>query len=66
MAKKAKVLTPAKLAELLRYMATVVEQEDSLEGSIGYTPSKKYPRKYRVHAAFRVGNSMGQGSVVIV
>ena len=60
------------LAAVLRGMADLVEQGDSFEGSIEYTmpgPDTPHPEveaDVMVRAAFRIGNTMGQGGMRII
>jgi hypothetical protein len=63
---KIKLMTAKKLAELLRYMAQVIEEEDSFGGFLEYEASLRHAKKFRVKARFRTGNSMGQGSMIII
>jgi hypothetical protein len=64
------------LAAVLRQIADLVERGDSFEGSIEYTiplPEDAYPPPatddeqpdVMVRAAFRIGNSQGQGGMRI-
>jgi len=69
--------TYAEVAAILRNMATLVEAGDSFEGSIEYsiptsedalpppTLDEEQP-EVMVRAAYRVGNSMGQGGMHII
>lgn len=54
-------MTPERLAEVLREMATLVEQLDSFEGQLTYEPDAFTGRIFQVTAMYRTGNSMGQG-----
>lgn len=60
--------TRDQLIELLEYMLTAVRANDSLEGSISFTqPTEQDPPcDFMVQAAFRIGNRMGQGSMILV
>jgi hypothetical protein len=53
------------LLQLLAWTRELVENDDSMEGSITYGWSDE-PGVYDVHAFLRTGNSMGQGGVVIL
>ena len=60
--------TKDQLIELLEYMLTAVRADDSLEGFINYIqPTEQdVPCEFLVQAAFRIGNRMGQGSMILV
>lgn len=60
--------TKDQLIETLEYMLTAVRNDDSHEGFISYllpTEGDK-PRDFMVRARFRIGNRMGQGSMMIL
>lgn len=58
-------MTNAQLAAALRSMAASVEAGDSYEGNIAYTFGLQGDTS-TVRAAWRVGNSMGQGGMRLV
>jgi hypothetical protein len=55
-------LTTEELAATLRWMATLIDGDDSAGGSLQYEWSEQ-PGVYNVEGAIRYGNSMGQGSI---
>lgn len=68
-------LTQEQLVELLTDILNRVKAHDSFEGSIEYTmpwnkefgdPETDGGNGYRVRAAYRVGNSQGQGGMRMV
>lgn len=62
------ILTKEKFIELLVDLLTEVKNNDSLQGNVTYDAlhPKAGPDEFEVTAYFRVGNSMGQGGVVMV
>lgn len=60
--------TALELANILRNLAEDIEDGDSFEGSFSYTCMLEglAPQEFEVEAAFRVGNSEGQGGMVIL
>lgn len=60
--------TRDQLIELLEYMLAAVRADDSLEGLINYVQptDTDVPCEFLVQAAFRIGNRMGQGSMILV
>lgn len=53
------------LLQLLAFAQELVENADSMEGSITYGWSDE-PGQYDVHAFIRTGNSMGQGGAIVI
>lgn len=60
--------TRDQLIELLEYMLAAVRANDSMEGYINYVQpgGQDPPCDFMVQAAFRIGNRMGQGSMILV
>lgn len=63
-----KKLTTEELVALLRHMADSVEARDSFSGMIEYDcmTDRCQPGEYLVKGAYRVGNSQGQGGMVLI
>lgn len=60
--------TKDQLIETLEYMLAAVRADDSTEGQITYLQPTEgdEPCDFMVHAVFRIGNQMGQGSMIIL
>lgn len=54
-------LTRKRLAETLRKIASLIEQDDSMEGSLAYAAVEF--GLYEVSGCYRFGNREGQGGV---
>lgn len=65
---KHKPMNQNELVEVLKDILLVVDNNDSFEGSIEYLmPDPNGPDcDFMVRASYRVGNSMGQGGVVLI
>lgn len=63
-----KKLTTAELTDLLRHMADSVEAHDSFSGDISYDcmTDECKPGEFLVKGAYRVGNSEGQGGMILI
>lgn len=61
----AALLERSELARTLRWMADLVEADDSAEAHIAYAWSE-HPGTYQVYAGIRFGNSLGQGSMRLI
>lgn len=61
-------LTTAEFVAILEDIKKVVAERDSFEGTLTYTfPEEDDPDDtFRVEARYRIGNSMGQGGMVVV
>lgn len=61
-------LNKQQLLAVLEDMKKSIENDDSMEGSINYSVMSENlkPGEFEVQAAYRVGNSEGQGSIRIV
>lgn len=55
-------MSRADLVETLRWMALLIERDDSADGTLTYSWSPE-PGVYEVEGLVRYGNSQGQGSV---
>lgn len=53
-----------KLIELLKRVVRALEEDDSMEGSFGYSWVDR--ENYEVGAAVRVGNREGQGGMIFI
>lgn len=60
-----KLVSKAALAQVLRDMATRIEQDDSFEGGITYVLDDDC-EGFRVAGAYRIGNRDGQGGMRII
>jgi hypothetical protein len=61
--------TKAEVLSVLSEILYIVEHDDSFEGSFEYTmpePGDPPDTRFRLRAAYRVGNSMGQGGLKMV
>lgn len=60
--------TKDQLVELLEYILAAVRANDSMEGFLSYLMPQDgdEPCDFMVQAAFRTGNRMGQGSMILV
>jgi hypothetical protein len=53
------------LLALLADVSRCIQADDSYEGSLVWEATMR-PHEFEVYASYRVGNSMGQGGVVLV
>lgn len=58
-------LNKNQLLDLLRDMITVIDADDSFEGSIEYSATPT-PNEFMVVGMYRTGNSMGQGGCRLI
>lgn len=55
------------LIATLKDIIGLIEADDSMEGSFEYTFGEECERgEFMVRAAFRTGNSMGQGGITLI
>ena len=60
-------LAKADLITALKDIISVIEEDDSMEGSIEYSFGEECERgEFMVQAAFRTGNSQGQGGMALI